>query len=61
MSTTDNEAWKQAVLAHEAVGDGIRDLVARVEKNRRQMQQDRIAEMKTELHAYESNTSPHDD
>jgi uncharacterized protein YydD (DUF2326 family) len=61
VSTTDNDDWKLAVLANEAVGREVKALNDRITANRKKWQQDRIAEMKTELHAYETRPSRHDD
>jgi len=60
MNSTD-EQWKEAAKALDAVGREVQALNDRINANRKKWQQDRIAEMKTELRIYESTPSRHDD
>ena len=60
MNSTD-EQWKEAAKALDAVGREVQSLNDRINANRKQWQQDRIAEMRTELRTYEANPSRHDD
>jgi hypothetical protein len=60
MNSTD-EQWKEAAKALDAVGREVQALNDRINANRKKWQQDRIAEMKTELRTYETNPSRHDD
>lgn len=58
---TETDRWKEAAQALDEVGRLVQSLNDRITSNRKRWQQDRIAELRTELRTYEARDSHHDD
>jgi hypothetical protein len=60
-TTIRTNDWKDAILRLENAGRDVRELNARIDRNRRQWQADRVAEYATETRAYPQRPNRHDD